>query len=775
MGSKKGIRKSPRGKKLKRKADLETSQPETDEVLEEKEEFVSANTITSTESVKTRGKRNVVALYKVLVKKALGKKFKVSYTETGNPNGRIRHTLQSYIGMLARTKVPINIVSWPEVDGDLKDKLWLDVQETFKVAPESKKLVLTSAGTKWRAFKTMLTRKYVLPYLGKKKKLRKPPSQYNFVGREPWKDFVKERTTEKFLQLHNEQSERVKKRKYHHRLSRKGYIGLEEELRKTLPEGEVIDRAIMWKKARQRKDGDIDEEARGVATKIDDLLEKKSKGELEISGSSDVLSQALETPEHSGRVRGVGGFVNPSTYFKMPKQKRIRITKAELLARDRERDRELEETKKMLAAQQARTEERLHKKIAQLEALITGKTPYTSPLNVHVVGENTISPISDKGSFQDIRRNTSNILDEPKVKQEVDDCEVVPPPTEMGGTCELAVDTISNIVAFGTVFDEEDVSRVIHGVPMKEGCVRVSVDGAIQEEARLPFPVGDEMELVGQAVGSHVAWPEELVIRRVNKKKKRKMDFVKQLFDKAELNPFVPKRCKLLYKHAKTIMSQTNESIRTMLDDSVFGVQKQLFILTENVIDLLEMNKIGQGVIAAYMANLHETLRERDELDTFGFIDPAATYMCERSEFVPYLVNRLKEGKGDRIFLMAYNPGEHWILTIIWEDEIYIVDPLPKPVHYKPWENAVINAVKTYNAEKGRVTKVPKLKLLPGAPKQPGGVECGYYVMRYMKDIINDDTLSFSTKWAVKDRKGYTQQQLDEVRIEVADYLQTLL
>ncbi|XP_040367273.1 uncharacterized protein LOC121050606 [Rosa chinensis] len=268
MGSKKGIRKSPRGKKLKRKADLETSQPETDEVLEEKEEFVSANTITSTESVKTRGKRNVVALYKVLVKKALGKKFKVSYTETGNPNGRIRHTLQSYIGMLARTKVPINIVSWPEVDGDLKDKLWLDVQETFKVAPESKKLVLTSAGTKWRAFKTMLTRKYVLPYLGKKKKLRKPPSQYNFVGREPWKDFVKERTTEKFLQLHNEQSERVKKRKYHHRLSRKGYIGLEEELRKTLPEGEVIDRAIMWKKARQRKDGDIDEEARGVATKI---------------------------------------------------------------------------------------------------------------------------------------------------------------------------------------------------------------------------------------------------------------------------------------------------------------------------------------------------------------------------------------------------------------------------------------------------------------------------------------------------------------------------
>ncbi|KAM5569467.1 hypothetical protein ABKV19_016804 [Rosa sericea] len=62
-----------------------------------------------------------------------------------------------------------------------------------------------------------------------------------------------------------------------------------------------------------------------------------------------------------------------------------------------------------------------------------------------------------------------------------------------------------------------------------------------------------------------------------------------------------------------------------------------------------------------------------------------------------------------------------------------------------------------------------------GVPKQPGGVECGYYVMRYMKDIINDDTLSFSTKWAAKSRNSYTQEQLDEVRIEAADYLQTLL
>lgn len=75
--------------------------------------------VTSTETVKKRvstAKRSVCPMHKVLVKKAQGKKIKFRYNARGDPVGDTRHTLQSYIGMLGRTMVPINFLSWPKAD-----------------------------------------------------------------------------------------------------------------------------------------------------------------------------------------------------------------------------------------------------------------------------------------------------------------------------------------------------------------------------------------------------------------------------------------------------------------------------------------------------------------------------------------------------------------------------------------------------------------------------------------------------------------------------------
>ena len=62
-----------------------------------------------------------------------------------------------------------------------------------------------------------------------------------------------------------------------------------------------------------------------------------------------MLSAALGTPEHSGRVRGVGGYVTPKMFFNLPKEKKSGIKKSELLARDRVMMEELERTRREMA------------------------------------------------------------------------------------------------------------------------------------------------------------------------------------------------------------------------------------------------------------------------------------------------------------------------------------------------------------------------------------------------------------------------------------------
>ncbi|CAL5373156.1 unnamed protein product [Camellia sinensis] len=56
------------------------------------------------------------------------------------------------------------------------------------------------------------------------------------------------------------------------------------------------------------------------ATRIDELIKQKSDGSLMIEGCNDILTMVLSTPETSGRVRGVGNSVTPSTYFHLPRR-----------------------------------------------------------------------------------------------------------------------------------------------------------------------------------------------------------------------------------------------------------------------------------------------------------------------------------------------------------------------------------------------------------------------------------------------------------------------
>ncbi|BBN68761.1 hypothetical protein Prudu_566S000100 [Prunus dulcis] len=159
-----------------------------------------------------------------------------------------------------------------------------------------KKSVLTSAAKKWKDFKSTLTRHYILPYTNDKEKLSHPPETYKFIEKAQWDAFVASRLSKDF------ESEKLE---YNHRLSRKGYAGLEDQLEETMP-GVEIDRSTLWKRARQDKHGNIpDPKVAEKAKLIDELQKQVSEGKVRVDGSKDVLTMALG-PEHPGRLRGVG-------------------------------------------------------------------------------------------------------------------------------------------------------------------------------------------------------------------------------------------------------------------------------------------------------------------------------------------------------------------------------------------------------------------------------------------------------------------------------------
>ncbi|KAL8110605.1 hypothetical protein AgCh_026367 [Apium graveolens] len=103
-------------------------------------------------------------------------------------------------------------------------------------------------------------------------------------------------------------------------------------------------------------------------------------------------------------------------------------------------------------------------------------------------------------------------------------------------------------------------------------------------------------------------------------------------------------------------------------------------------------------------------------------------------------------------------------------------DPVNSIVHGVPMQPGHNNRMEGFLAKKKEKNQLQRsvvmFKEVEGSPQQSSGHECGYVVMRYMKDIIEDKKMTFITKWASKSRKSYKMEELDVVCIETLAYIQ---
>ncbi|VVA41892.1 PREDICTED: Ulp1 protease family carboxy-terminal domain pro, partial [Prunus dulcis] len=217
-------------------------------------------------------------------------------------------------------------------------------------------------------------------------------------------------------------------------------------------------------------------------------------------------------------------------------------------------------------------------------------------------------------------------------------------------------------------------------------------------------------------------------------------------------NMEAPSSLKTLCRYVETTLLPEDKLLQFTIDKEVFGGERDTFLLPEDITQFAGMEEIGATVLAVYMRYLHDVLKQANMCSMVGFIDPATVSansgtIADRSRLVAV---RLQKTDGEQIFMMPYNPGRHWILLIVRakKETVYFLDPLPgHRVVDEEAKNIVNSAIKIYNSHIGRAGRKAVIwKTLSGTPKQPSSVECGYYVMRFMRDIINDPSLGFENK-----------------------------
>lgn len=73
-------------------------------------------------------------MQRIVKRKVQGVRKVVEYNKNGQPRGKTAKEMQSYIGVLARSKVQINIKKWKDAELDTKKKILEAVEMAFVIA-----------------------------------------------------------------------------------------------------------------------------------------------------------------------------------------------------------------------------------------------------------------------------------------------------------------------------------------------------------------------------------------------------------------------------------------------------------------------------------------------------------------------------------------------------------------------------------------------------------------------------------------------------------------
>ncbi|KAI9110483.1 hypothetical protein K1719_018349 [Acacia pycnantha] len=487
-----------------------------------------------------------------------------------------------------------------------------------------------NSGTKLeiQKFKTFLANTYIF---AEEKPDHKPWHKYKFIDEEIWQQFVQLRTTPEALKRREKYQEIGRKNDCPHRASRGGYEKAEKDLmaakRKRLEDEDesnpstVVDQPPspirceeLWLYIRQKPGGTYtSEQTRVVAERIEDLKKKEAEGSFASDERNDVLTAATGKPDHSGRVRGIGGRVGLKQYFgKSKRHRQSMVTREEMDQTLTAREATL---RVMFQAEMSKMKEEMDQKMKCLLSSLPETSVPLTPSAAHMQQ-------STRGSC--IVRQSEQ-------------------------PCHLYVedrDGHRQLVAKGTV---HNLGSIVHHQQMDDDEVRVSVE----EGTFISWPV----KLVDVSTPRQAPSPPQAPPPHQSSPPPQVPSPTANLTAKEKISDLVAK------KWFKDKSWPINEVVGLPHPESVYLENADVESM------LLPGQQVTSGIVQMFMKCMHEKLVQQGRIDDFGFLFPVyasttpldlrqeyiSKRLCEVPRKPPLAVGRHEHGGAHNYLLMLHS------------------------------------------------------------------------------------------------------------------------
>ncbi|KAK9668217.1 hypothetical protein RND81_13G042100 [Saponaria officinalis] len=535
-----------------------------------------------------------------------------------------------------------------------------------------------------------------------------------------------------------------------------------ERIRKKEQGEKKFDRHVTWTAGHTPKsDKERTQYDKAIVANIEKVLKEFEEGKFTPTGREDILAKAIGRPEHPGRLRGVPLHVGVTKLFGKTPHKKRKTTKytdqmVELLA---------SVVLKINAGGKASEEE-----LKMIESILPNKDN----------DETEIAQHEKVGAGE--------------VLSEADEVNVMRP-------CILSHPLLQNgtkgvHVAHAHMYLHDQQERItVHSSPLLTDHRKVSIVTVFKDHEHdpLPVPVGDELTILRDVVNGFVQWPSKHIHIKMPKKtagapnddislpkdqvqEPKRKPLPAPDYQGNDYNEYVRTETMELLRSEAEIRLASELAITIELDAEILGFKLNSYVSWDILAIWAGLGKIDVQHLYVWMNQV--IIGDEVPYDSYGFMCPSMFSMhivsVTYSERVDYIARQLATSK--RLIFAPYNEkGDHWVLAAIMPStkKVFWIDSC----HGLPSETFRDLIRKAF--EKKRELNIleqvlvkddtpPAFIPISGCPRQTDDIQCGYYVCRFMWEIIKNRYIVIPQKYLVHqhnpDEYSFTTQQIDEIR-----------